>query len=107
MACVENMKSLYGQEMMVYNVHALVHLAEDVKLHGPLDNFSDLIDAGNIPLEDNHLLLQINVDGVPLFKSNNIAFGQFYVLLNNRLLLTLLLLVYILVLPNQAIYPNI
>ena len=74
---------------------------------GIVKGLKDLIDAGNIPLEDNHLLLQINVDGVPLFKSNNMALGQFYVLLNNRLLLTLLLLVYILVLPNQAIYLNI
>ena len=31
---------VYGRENLVYNVHGLVHLASDVKLFGPLDNFS-------------------------------------------------------------------
>lgn len=31
---------LFGSEFLVYNVHALVHLPNDVKIHGPLDNFS-------------------------------------------------------------------
>jgi hypothetical protein len=38
--CVENMKTIYGTGIMVYNVHALIHLADDVKKFGPLDNFS-------------------------------------------------------------------
>ena len=38
--CVENMKVLYGKGMLVYNVHGLVHLADDAQLFGPLDNFS-------------------------------------------------------------------
>ena len=38
--CVENMKVLYGTGMLVYNVHCLIHLADDVKNFGPLDNFS-------------------------------------------------------------------
>jgi hypothetical protein len=31
---------LYGEEFVVYNVHGLVHLADDVKMHGCLDSFS-------------------------------------------------------------------
>lgn len=34
--CVE----LYGQKMVVYNVHSLIHLTSDVKIHGHLDLFS-------------------------------------------------------------------
>ena len=40
LTCVENMKVLYGPGMMVYNVHGLVHLADDVRVFGALDNFS-------------------------------------------------------------------
>ena len=35
---VENVKVLYGDSMMVYNVHCLVHLANDVRIFGSLDN---------------------------------------------------------------------
>lgn len=38
--CVENMKIVYGKDMLVYNVHGLVHLADDVRNFGSLDNFS-------------------------------------------------------------------
>ncbi len=31
---------LYGADFVVYNVHGLVHLADDVKKHGSLDSFS-------------------------------------------------------------------
>ena len=31
---------LYGQEMIVYNVHSLIHLADDVQEHGNLDKIS-------------------------------------------------------------------
>jgi len=37
---VNNAAALYGHDMMVYNVHALIHLADDVKRFGCLDNFS-------------------------------------------------------------------
>ena len=37
---VNNALALYGHEMMVYNVHGLVPLAEDVRKFGCLDNFS-------------------------------------------------------------------
>ena len=37
---VNNAAALYGHDTMVYNVHALIHLADDVKRFGCLDNFS-------------------------------------------------------------------
>lgn len=37
---VERYKILYGPEWITFNVHGLLHLANDVKLYGPLDNFS-------------------------------------------------------------------
>lgn len=38
---VENFKHLYGTENVVYNVHNLIHLADDVGTFGiPLDDFS-------------------------------------------------------------------
>lgn len=38
--CVENIKLLYGKGMTVYNVHELVHLADDARVFGALHNFS-------------------------------------------------------------------
>lgn len=37
---VKHFAQLYGSERVVYNVHSLIHLPEDVKVHGPLDQFS-------------------------------------------------------------------
>lgn len=37
---VEHFGVLYGQEFLCYNVHGLLHLCEDVKQHGNLDEFS-------------------------------------------------------------------
>jgi len=37
---VHNALALYCHEMMVYNVHALVHLADDVRRFGSVDEFS-------------------------------------------------------------------
>ncbi len=37
---VEHFGCLYGQEFLVYNVHSLVHLSQDVKVHGNLDLIS-------------------------------------------------------------------
>jgi hypothetical protein len=36
----DHFAKLYGCEMLVYNVHGLTHLADDVRIHGQLDNFS-------------------------------------------------------------------
>ncbi|TGZ67507.1 hypothetical protein CRM22_004749 [Opisthorchis felineus] len=33
-------QKLYGLQEMVYNVHCLLHLLDDVSSHGPLDNFA-------------------------------------------------------------------
>lgn len=37
---IDHFGKLYGPEFIGYNVHGLVHLAEDVKRHGNLDSFS-------------------------------------------------------------------
>ena len=37
---VEQMSILYGVQEVVYNVHGLIHIADDVKRLGPLDTFS-------------------------------------------------------------------
>ena len=37
---VKHFSNLYGEEMLVYNFHNLIHLCDDVLIHGPLDQFS-------------------------------------------------------------------
>lgn len=37
---VKQLKHLHGEEFITSNVNALIHLARDVKLYGPLDSFS-------------------------------------------------------------------
>ncbi|KYM96038.1 hypothetical protein ALC62_13308 [Cyphomyrmex costatus] len=37
---VEHSEHLYGLEFLIYNVHCLIHLPEDVAMYGPLDKFS-------------------------------------------------------------------
>ncbi|XP_067229733.1 uncharacterized protein [Chanodichthys erythropterus] len=37
---VEHFGLLYGEEFLVYNIHGLVHLSDDVKVHGNLDLIS-------------------------------------------------------------------
>ncbi|XP_071652762.1 uncharacterized protein [Temnothorax longispinosus] len=37
---VDNMELLYGEETLIYNIHNLIHIPEDVLNHGPLDSFS-------------------------------------------------------------------
>ena len=37
---VEHGQSLYGPEFLIYNVHSLIHLAQDAKIHGALDKIS-------------------------------------------------------------------
>ena len=34
---VEHGQSLYGPEFLIYNVHSLIHLAQDARIHGALD----------------------------------------------------------------------
>ena len=40
---VQQFVEIYGRDMLVYNVHGLVHLVKDVQNYGPLDNFSSFI----------------------------------------------------------------
>lgn len=37
---VEHSKVIYGKQFLVYNVHTLIHLPDDVEKYGPLDSFS-------------------------------------------------------------------
>jgi len=37
---VQAFKILYGEEYVTYNIHNLIHLPEDVKIHGCLDMFN-------------------------------------------------------------------
>lgn len=37
---VDKISALYGEEFLIYNVHSLLHVVEDVKIFGKLDNFS-------------------------------------------------------------------
>lgn len=37
---VKGFKTLYGADSLVYNVHNMIHLANDARMYGPLDNFS-------------------------------------------------------------------
>lgn len=53
---VQHFSNFYGKEMLAYNVHGLVHLPGEVKLHGCLDNissftFENLGASQNFPLQ--------------------------------------------------------
>lgn len=37
---VQEFSELYGKKQLVYNVHSLIHLADQCQDHGPLDQFS-------------------------------------------------------------------
>lgn len=37
---VESFEILYGKHYISHNVHNLLHICSDVRLYGPLDNFS-------------------------------------------------------------------
>jgi hypothetical protein len=37
---IDSLKTLYGHDMIVYNIHSIIHLPSDAKLFGNLDNIS-------------------------------------------------------------------
>ena len=37
---VQHFGDIYGPQMLVYNVHSLIHLARAVRKFGPIDKFS-------------------------------------------------------------------
>lgn len=63
---IEHGEKLYGNEFIIYNVHLLSHLCDDVLVYGPLDNFSAF------PFEN--YLGQLK----RLLKSNNNPLAQVY-----------------------------
>ena len=40
---VQHFADYYGDNMVVYNVHSLIHLVDDVKHYGPMDQFSTFL----------------------------------------------------------------
>ena len=62
---VQHYAAIYGADMIVYNVHGLVHLAEDVKNWGPLETFSAypfenyLHSLKKLVRKPNHVLQQV------------------------------------------------
>ncbi|XP_055927964.1 uncharacterized protein LOC129959167 [Argiope bruennichi] len=79
---VKKGRSLYGPEFLVYNVHNLIHLGDDVEKYGPLDSFSSfpfenylgqlkgLLRTPNKPLQ------QIYRRILEMKESNNINIGE-------------------------------
>lgn len=76
---VETMANLYGDEHIVYNVHSLCHIADDVETCGSLDDYS------SFPFESYMYqikrLLHKNCQPLPeianrLFEMNNFAFTK-------------------------------
>jgi hypothetical protein len=52
---VKNVGEIYGNEALTYNVHATVHLADEIKLHGCLDSVSGFVfenHSGKIKKDD-------------------------------------------------------
>ncbi|XP_048514942.1 uncharacterized protein LOC125501871 [Athalia rosae] len=59
---VSNYGSLYGHQFLSYNVHNLVHLCNDVRKFGPVDNFSSFKYENNMQKIKN----QLRTSGKPL-----------------------------------------
>nr|XP_054920975.1 uncharacterized protein LOC126518484 [Dermacentor andersoni] len=64
---VHSFTTIYGEEHVSYNVHCLIHLAEDVKFHGPVDTFSAF------PFENNmrHIKKELRKHKKPLQQLRN------------------------------------
>ncbi|XP_046548859.1 uncharacterized protein LOC124258811 isoform X1 [Haliotis rubra] len=83
---VEHFSRLYGNDMVVYNLHGLVHLSQDVKRFGPLDNFSSfpfesflgklkkLLRTPKCPLQQ--IIRRLGESQVPLHKGKHVSENQ-------------------------------
>ena len=64
-AFVNHYSQLFGSNSVVYNIHGLVHLVNDIKTFGPLDKFSSfpyenyLNRLKHLVRKPNHVLQQI------------------------------------------------
>lgn len=62
---VHDAEILYGKEILVYNVHSLLHLSDDVKRLGCLDNYSAFVfenklgQLKNLILNPQHVIEQL------------------------------------------------
>lgn len=79
---VKNSIKLYGKEFLVYNIHSLIHIADDVNRIGPLDTFSTfpfenflgsikcMLKKKNQPLQQ---IVKRVIEGSQLVKENQIT----------------------------------
>ncbi|CAH1102780.1 unnamed protein product [Psylliodes chrysocephalus] len=80
---VKHSRHIYGLEFLIYNIHLLLHITDDVKEYGPLDSFStfpfentlgqlkNLIRSPNKPLQQIHRrLTELN------YSTNSVSIKQ-------------------------------
>jgi hypothetical protein len=83
---VRTARQIYGKEFIVYNVHSLIHLADDARIHGSLDNISAFPYENNMQQilkfmrGNNKLHLQQVVNRI--YESQNIKLANVYAELN-------------------------
>lgn len=64
---VGGFKKMYGEEQVSYNIHCLIHLADDVKVHGAVDDFSAFPSENNM----RHVKKDLRKHGRPLQQLRN------------------------------------
>ncbi|XP_030754939.1 uncharacterized protein LOC115881541 isoform X1 [Sitophilus oryzae] len=89
---IQHLKTIYGKEFIIYNVHLLSHICDDVEIFGVLDNFSafpfenylgqlkSLVKAPTNPLQQIHRRL---VERDLLISKINIEFNHLKLLLEH------------------------
>lgn len=95
---VETYKKLYGDEHITHNVHNLIHLPDDAKLHGSLENFSafkyenylqDLkksIKNSRYPLQQIvKRIYERRKYGIPVNSSSNLPVLKNQIIINNEI----------------------
>ncbi|KAB0804630.1 hypothetical protein PPYR_01600 [Photinus pyralis] len=68
---VEDFDLFYGDNSITYNVHNLIHLTDDEKINGPLDNFSAF------PYENFMKDIKICVNSSNFQLQQNVSLGTF------------------------------